>query len=95
MRRREGREGEERLVFLDECLGFFLRLGAEGFEGPALEMADKLRRLLPMQLGRIELAEIEDLGDGFQGSVDEDADEGRTGDRRPETGVSSLPSPLI
>jgi hypothetical protein len=58
-----------RLVLLDESFGFFLRLGAKGFEGPVLEMVDKLRRLLAMQLGCIELAKIEDLGDTVEGGV--------------------------
>ena len=63
-------------VFFDECLSFLLRLGAESFEGPALKMADKPGRLLTVQLRRIKLAEVENLGDGVEGGVDEDADEG-------------------
>jgi hypothetical protein len=76
----EKKTGEQRCggageIFFHERLSFLWRLRAESFEGSALKMAYKLGRLLAVQLRRIELAEIENVGDGVERGVDEDTDE--------------------
>ncbi len=77
--RRPGRGGGGD-IFFNKATGFLLRLGAQGFEGPAREMVNKFRRLLSVQLGGVELAEIKDVADGFQGGVYKYAGEMGIGD---------------